>query len=90
MRIIVGLIAILMTGTAARAYDTFIPMGAGYSTEVSSIPALNSDEEKVISQTDLYETELYAKQRAEREHDSYINRFFSNSETSGSDFSIDY
>ena len=72
----------------AMAYENFVPLGVGYSTDVSALPALNSKAQAVTTQTDIYETELYHKQLEQRQHDSYISRFSSNSDAS--DFSIDY
>ena len=72
----------------ALAYENFIPLGAGYSTDVSSLPALNSQAQANTSQADIYETELYRKQLEQRQHDSYITRFYANSDAS--DFSVDY
>ena len=74
----------------AQAFEKFIPLGTGYSTGVNSLPSLNSDAEALTVQSDIYETELYRKQLERRQQDSYINRFFSNSDSSGPDFSVDY
>ena len=72
----------------ALAYDSFIPLGAGYSTEVSTLPALDSQAQALTTQADIYESEIYRKLLEQRQHDSYISRFSSNSDAS--DFSIDY
>jgi hypothetical protein len=93
MRITSGLIVVaaLAAGTvSAQAYENFIPLGAGYSTDVSALPDPNSDQQAVTVQSDIYETAIYNKQREEQIHNSYMNRFFSSSENSGADFSIDY
>jgi hypothetical protein len=93
MRIISGLIvvaALAASTVSAQAYENFIPLGAGYSTDVSALPDPNSDQQAVTVQSDIYETEIYNKQREEQIHNSYMNRFFSSSENSGADFSIDY
>lgn len=74
----------------AEAYQNYIPLGAGYSTNVSSLPALNSDAQALTSQTDIYESELYRKQLERHQHDSYINQFFSNTDSSAPDFSVRY
>lgn len=93
MRFVTGFaMAFLMVGacSSAQAFENFIPTGAGYSTNVSSLPALNSAAEAVDTQSDIYETELYNRQLEARRRESYLQRFMSNSETAGSDFSIDY
>jgi hypothetical protein len=72
------------------AYENFIPSGAGYSSEISSIPELNSSRDKVNAAADLIESDLFRKAKEAQVKDSYIRRFFSESENGGSDFSIDY
>ena len=71
--------------TPCMAYEKFIPLGAGYSTGVSSLPSLNSDAQSLTVQTDIYETELYLKQLEERKHKSAIKQFFTNSDFSTPD-----
>ncbi len=85
-----AMLAVLGTLDSAQAFEKFIPMGAGYSSEISTLPAINSDAQAVSSQSDIYETDLYYKQLEDKKRDSYMQRFMFNSETSGSDFSIDY
>jgi hypothetical protein len=74
----------------AQAFDKFIPLGAGYSTEVSSLPELNSDSQALINQSDIYETEIYNKQLDQQRHNSYIKHFFNDVNRASSDFSVDY
>lgn len=82
-----GIVA--MSSTVALAYDTFIPLGTAYSPTVSSLPEMNSEQDHINLQADIFETEIYMKERDARIHDSYIRRVLSQ-ENSGSDFSIDY
>ncbi len=91
MKTVVLTIAIVVGLTcSASAYENFIPLGTGYSTEVDSLAEINSDRDKVIVQADIFETDLYRRAREEKLRESYIGRTFSDPETSGSDFSIDY
>jgi hypothetical protein len=80
----------LAFATQGVAYENFIPSGTGYSSEIDSIPELNSDRDKINAGTDLIESDLFRKARDAQVKDSYIRRFFSESESGGSDFSIDY
>jgi hypothetical protein len=73
----------------AVAYENFIPLGTGYSTDVSGIPALNSDAQTFTTKTDIYETELYRKDLEDHKDFSHLRRFLQNSDSSGSD-SVDY
>jgi hypothetical protein len=84
-----GSLALLMA-VPASAFENFIPMGTGYSTEVDSVPSFDSDRGEIIQQSDIYETELYLQKRREAETESRLNRFFSDAEISGGDRSIDY
>ena len=86
--LMLGLACVL--ATPAYAYENFIPLGTGYSTEIDSIPDLNSKRDVVNLQTDIIETEIYRKERENKVRDSFLNRFVSDTESSGSDYSIDY
>ena len=87
-----GLAVGCLAGTAlpAAAYETFIPSGTGYSTEVDSLPALDGELGQAISQTDIYETELNRKAREDAEFDSKLRRFFIDSKAPSGDTFIDY
>jgi hypothetical protein len=93
MRLVFSLLAtatFLGGSVSAQAYEKFIPLGAGYSTEISSLPALNSEAEAIINQSDVYETEIYIEQLEAKRRESYMQRFMFGTENAGSDFSIDY
>lgn len=74
----------------AGAYENFIPLGTGYSTEVGSLPSFESEQGQVIQQTDIYESELYRKGRNAAEEDSRMRQFFSDSNSTGADSYLDY
>ena len=74
----------------AQAYENFIPSGTSYSTEVDSLPPLDSELGQAIGQTDIYETEIYRKARENAAYDSKLRRFFTDSGTPGGDQFIDY
>jgi hypothetical protein len=91
MRFLCGLAGgLFLTVSGAAAYENYVPLGTGYSTEIDSVAELNTTRDKVTVQSDIIETELYWKERENRIRDSHMNRFFSETESSGSDFSIDY
>ena len=85
-----GLLGLSLFVLPARAYENFIPLGTGYSTSVSSIPAIKSERQRIIEQTDIYETEIYNKQLQERIFTSRSGAFFDNPQGFNSDRSIDY
>lgn len=75
---------------AAHAYENFIPMGTGYSSEVDSLPRFESDRGQVSVTTDVLETEVWRRNREDAELDSRFRQFQSGNELdSNSDF-IDY
>jgi hypothetical protein len=76
--------------TPAMAYENYIPLGAGYSPQVDSLPGFETDAGRVSQQSDVYETELYMQQRKQAEDDSRLRQFFSDAESTGADTRIDY
>jgi hypothetical protein len=91
---ILGILSVVVVAsvlaTPAFAFETFIPLGTGYSTSVSSIPSLESERQRIIEQTDIYQTEIYNKLLQERILESRNNAFFYDSAAFASDRSIDY
>lgn len=82
--------AVLCASTLpAAAYENFIPLGTGYSTGVSTIPALGSDAQTLTTQTDIYETELYRKHLEDQVNFSHLRRFLQNSDSSSTE-AVDY
>ncbi len=88
----VSLIAatLLATANAAVAYDTFIPLGKGYSTNNLDSAQITADEQAAINQADIYETELYMKHLREKQFDSRLNKFMFDRQSNGAEDQIDY
>jgi hypothetical protein len=86
------LIAVFLASGAssASAYENYIPLGTGYSSKVEALPSFDSEEGVVASETDVYETELYKRQRKQIEDESRFKQFFSDTESVGADSHIDY
>jgi hypothetical protein len=61
--------------TASQAAENFIPRGHSFQPGDSTLPPLNSDQDRIDLQTDLYEAELYVKQRRQKVFESRLNRF---------------
>jgi hypothetical protein len=74
----------------ASAYENYIPLGTGYSSNVDRLPAFDSNAGQISQQTDIYETELYVKNRKKAEDESRMREFFSDCNSTGSDSHIDY
>ena len=88
--ILLSLPIALFLACPAGAYETFIPTGPGYSTDVDSVPEINSDIDQLKAGADIIESDIYRRAREEHQNDSYLKRFFSEPENAGSDFSVDY
>jgi hypothetical protein len=81
---------VVFAAAPAMAYENFIPLGTGYSTEVQSVPEFDSTRGRVNQEADIIESEIYRLKRQDVQRDSHINRFFSDPEVRGGDESIDY
>jgi hypothetical protein len=88
--VIVAVAGSVVMASAAHAFENFIPAGTGYSTEIITLPELNSDQSKLNQQTDIYETEIYRKQRKYAEDDAKLRRFFSQNDSTGLNGKVDY
>ncbi len=76
---------------AALAVENFIPLGHNYSPDDSVMPEFNSEQDRINGQVDIYETEIYTRQRFQKENNTYVRRFLnSQSGTGGSMEFIDY
>ena len=88
-----GLLLTALAGVSAgvaAAYENFIPMGTGYSTEIDNLPNFESDRGQVSVTTDVLETEVYRKNREAAEMDSQFRMFQSGNEIEGGSTFIDY
>ncbi len=75
---------------AAFAYDKFIPMGQGYSTNNFDGANLTAEQQAAINQADIYETELYQKQLRQKQLDSQMNRMMFDRQNNDSGMVLDY
>jgi hypothetical protein len=90
LRIVLVLSAGLAGASAALAYENYLPLGTGYSSNVDSLPSFDSEVGQVNQQADVYETEIYMLGRKRVEDDSRMRSFFSDAESTGADTNIDY
>lgn len=74
----------------AMAYENFIPLGHNYSPDESELPQLNSDRDKINAQTDIFEAEIYTRQRDAKEFNTQVQQFRTQQEYTGSNGFIDY
>jgi hypothetical protein len=85
-----GLLAVTGFVAPALAYENFIPLGTGYSTEVGELTELGTEEGEIRQRADEHETEIYFDGREAAESDSRFRQFFSDAESTGADSQIDY
>ena len=92
MRLSIAVLAAAMalTPAPALAYENFIPLGHSYSPDDSVLPEFNSDQDRLNSQVDIYESEIYNRQRRAKVFSSQLDRFNNDQEISGSSEFIDY
>jgi hypothetical protein len=62
------------TPFGALAAENFVPLGLGYSPERQALPPLNSWQDRVVGQADLYESEIYRVQRERKLIESQMQR----------------
>ncbi len=91
MRIVIALLAALaFPASPALAYENFIPLGHNYSPGNSELPEFNSAQDKLNAQVDIYEAEIYTRQRTAKSFSSQLQRFSNEQEFKGSSEFIDY
>ena len=75
-----GFVVLILAGIAwphaAMAYENFIPLGQNYAPGDDQLPPLNSAADRFNAQVDVYETDIYTKQRGRKEFQSQIYNFF--------------
>jgi hypothetical protein len=93
MRIVfaAALAGLVLWPVSAGAVENFIPLGQGYAPGDSVLPPLNSAQDKFNGQLDIYETEIYTRQRWQQQESSYFRRFWNSQQgTAGSSNHLDY
>jgi len=73
-----GVISFLAGGllaTNAFAYENYITSGHSYTPENIPLPPINSSEAEFTQQTDIYEADIYVKERQRKIFDSQLQRF---------------
>jgi serine/threonine protein kinase HipA of HipAB toxin-antitoxin module len=77
-----AILAVIFAGvTPAKAFESFLPTGMGYSSSNAQLSQLSAQDRSIISQTDIYETDIYQRQLRARQLDARM-RAFSNDRNS--------
>ena len=92
MRIAIAVIAAALGAQAlpAMALENFIPQGHNYSPDSPELPAFNSAQDRLNAQVDIYEAEIWTRQRNAKTFSSRLNQFSNDQELKGGSDFIDY
>ena len=91
MRIVLRVsLAILAFCGPAQAYDSFLPLGFGYSTGSVDLRTLTPRQRAAINQADIYETEIYGRQLRAKQFDSKFQNFRSDRNAELTDTWLNY
>ncbi len=74
----------------ANAYENFIPLGHNYSPDDSVLPELNSAQDQINAQVDIFEADVYTRGRRAKEFRSHLDQFSNSQELKGASDFIDY
>ena len=90
IRLAIAAAALALCPVEVGAYENFIPLGHNYSPDEPALPQLNSEQDKVNAQVDIFESDIYTRQRAAKQFQSRLDQFYNNQELEGADTFIDY
>ena len=90
MRIAISVLALLALGSTAMAAENYIPRGHSYTPDSPLLPEANSEEDLLNQKVDLYEAQIYVKQRDQKIWESQQNRFRFAQELDGANFNPEY
>jgi hypothetical protein len=75
----------------AFSAENFIPSGQTYSPDRGSLPLLNSEQDLINLQADIFQSEINVIQRQRKLQDNEFSRFLYNQDLDGTDFNrLDY
>ncbi len=81
---------VLAFSGSAHAYDSFLPLGLGYSTRSVDLTKLTPRQRAAINQADIYETEIYKRQLRAKQFDSKFQNFQSDRNSNLTDNVLNY
>ena len=76
--------------TPAFAAENFIPGGHTYSPENNPLPPLNSEQDRINLNADIIQSEINRQQRERKVLDSQFQRFISEQQLQGADYTPEY
>jgi hypothetical protein len=89
-----GVIGLIVLGSlvpaSASAYENYITSGHAYTPQNLPLPPVNSPEAEFTQQTDIYEADIYVKERQRKMFDSQLQRFLDGANPGEPSDEIDY
>jgi hypothetical protein len=74
----------------ALAAENFIPGGHTYSPDNDPLPPLNTEQDDINLNADIIQSEINRQQREHKLLDSELQRFRSEQELKGGDYTLEY
>ena len=87
---VIGLAVAEIVAPGAGAAEKFVPQGHTYSPDKDRLPLLNSYQDRVNSQADIYEAEIYRIQRERAIQDAEMRRHIQHELGGGAEFQPRY
>ena len=88
---LIGATAITLGAASASAGDkSFVPQGHTYSPDEDRLPLLNSQRDRINSQADIYEAEIYRAQRERAILEGELTRHIQHELFGGAEFQPRY
>ncbi len=76
--------SIFLTAVTAQAAENFIPQGHTYTPDSSFLPPLNSAQDRINLQADIFESEINSEQRRRKLIENDFSSFISSQSLDGS------
>ena len=83
-------VALVSMTPAAFAYENFIPLGQSYTPDEHTLPKLGSERDRFNAQVDIYESQIYNRERNQKILSSRMEQFSNDHEFTGRSGFIDY
>lgn len=88
--LILGCAVLALSAAPALAAENFIPLGQNYAPGDDTVPPIGSEQDKVNTQIDIYETEAYHRNLREKQMESQFQHLSRQQFEVPSDNDLDY
>lgn len=87
--LILGCAVLALSTLPAQAVENFIPLGQNYAPGENEVPPIGSEQDRVNTQVDIYQTENYTRDLREQQFETRLNHYSPNPRSPDADF-LDY